>query len=115
MTRVRLTRGAVNDIRRILRHSETEFGASARARYKALVDQAIRDIAESQTRVGVRSISDVREGYFAYHLRWSKPRVVGPSVARPRHILVFSVDRRGDVILAAVVHEREMLDRHLED
>ena len=114
MRQVRLARGAVNDIRRILIHSEAEFGAVTRARYKALLDQAMRDLAEDPARFGVRPIPDVRPGYFVYHLKWSKPRAPGPAVGRPRHLLVFSVDAPGDVVLAAVVHERELLERHLD-
>ncbi|WP_295446627.1 type II toxin-antitoxin system RelE/ParE family toxin [uncultured Thiodictyon sp.] len=113
MTQVRLTRGALDDIRRVLRCSEAEFGVAARTRYRILLDQALRDLAEDQGRIGVKSITDVRPGYFVYHLKWSKARVGGASVGRPRHLLVFSVDATGDVIIAAVAHEREMLERHL--
>ena len=94
MRQVRLARGAVNDIRRILIHSEAEFGAATRARYKALLDQAMRDLAEDPARFGVRPIPDVRPGYFVYHLKWSKPRAPGPAVGRPRHLLVFWSMRR---------------------
>jgi plasmid stabilization system protein ParE len=114
MRQVRLARGAVNDIRRILIHSEAEFGAATRVRYKALLDRAMRDLAEDPARLGVRPIPDVRTGYFVYHLRWSKARITGPAVGRPRHLLVFSVDAPGDAVLAAVVHERELLERHLD-
>jgi plasmid stabilization system protein ParE len=46
MTQVRLTRGALDDIRRVLRRSEAEFGVAARTRYRILLDQALRDLAE---------------------------------------------------------------------
>lgn len=115
MKTLRLTRGAVVDIRRILERSEAEFGADAGARYKTLLDQALQDHGEDSRRIGVRSITDVRAGYFVYHLKFSKPRVTGRSVGRPRHMIVFSLTASGTVLVATVVHEREMLERHLAD
>lgn len=114
MRTLRLAPGAIADIRRILQRSEAEFGAGARARYKGLLDQALQDLGEDPRRVGVRPLSDVRPGYFVYHIGFSKPSVTGRSVGRLRHLLVFSVDSADTVLVAAVVHEREMLERHLE-
>jgi plasmid stabilization system protein ParE len=65
---LRLTRGALADIRRILRRSKAEFGPSVKARYKLLIDQALQDLVEDPSRVGVKPITDVRRGYFAYHI-----------------------------------------------
>ena len=115
MKQVRLTRAARNDLKRILRRSETEFGQSIRARYKALLDHAISDLAVDSGRNGVKPIDDVRPGYFIYHIKWSKPAIAGPSVKRPRHLLVFSLDDDDFIVIAAVVHERELLARHLAD
>lgn len=114
MRAVRLAQGAVADLRRILQRSETEFGTEARARYKALLDQALLDLGEDPRRVGVRPVPDVRPGYFSYHVKASKPRVASPTVAQPRHLIVFSIDAADAVLVAAVVHEREMLEEHLD-
>jgi toxin ParE1/3/4 len=114
MNQVRLTQGALDDIRRILKRSEADFGTAARSRYKSLLDAALLDLAEDRGRIGVKPIADVRAGYFVYHLKWSKPRIEGPAVGRPQHLLVFSVDEAGHILVAAVVHEREMLERHLD-
>ena len=114
MRTVRLAPGAIADIRRILHRSTAEFGASAGARYKVLLDQALKDLGEDPRRVGVRPIPDVRPGYFVYHVKLSKPRVTTRTVRSPRHLVVFSVDSSDTVLVAAVVHEREMLERHLE-
>lgn len=54
---------AAGDIERILRRSETAFGAHARRRYRALIDHAIRDVADDPDRPGVRAIDGVRAGY----------------------------------------------------
>ncbi|MGA7983206.1 MAG: type II toxin-antitoxin system RelE/ParE family toxin [Chromatiaceae bacterium] len=112
---VRLAPGAIADIRRILHHSKAEFGADAEARYKALLEQALQELGDDPRRVGVRPIPDVRPGYFVYHVKFSKQRATGRTVARPRHLVVFSVDPSEAVVVAAVVHEREMLERHLDD
>ncbi len=113
MRRVRLTRTARNDIKLILRRSEMEFGETVRRRYKTLLDRAISDLAENPGRNGVKPFDDVRPGSFIYHIKWAKQRIIGPSIRRPRHLMVFF--REGNsIILAAVVHERELLDRHLD-
>ncbi|MCG6939854.1 MAG: type II toxin-antitoxin system RelE/ParE family toxin [Thiohalocapsa sp.] len=114
MRTVRLAPGAIADIRRILLRSKAEFGAGAGTRYKVLLAQALQDLGEDAQRVGVRAIPDVRPGYFVYHVKFSKPRVTGRPVGRPRHLLVFSIDSSDAILVAAVVHEREMLERHLE-
>lgn len=115
MRSVRLAPGAIADIRRILQHSKTELGAGAGARYKGLLEQALQVRGEDPRRVGVKPVPDVRPGYFVYHVKFSKPRVTGPTVGRPRHLVVFSVDSSDAVLVAAAVHEREMLERRLED
>jgi plasmid stabilization system protein ParE len=56
-----------------------------------------------------------RPGYFVYHVKSSMPRVTGRSVQRPRHLIVFTVEASDAVLVAPVVHEREMLKRHLEN
>jgi plasmid stabilization system protein ParE len=111
---VRLAPGAIADIRRILHRSKVEFGPGAGTRYKALLDQALQDLREDPCRLGVRPVPDIRPGYFVYHVKFSKPRVTGRTVGRPRHLVIFSVDSSEAVLVAAVVHEREMLERHLE-
>lgn len=115
MRRVRLTRAARNDIKRILRRSETEFGEVVRGRYKALLDQAISDLTADPDCHGVKSIDAVRNGYFIYHIKWAKRSISGPSIKRPRHLLVFWIDDDNVIVVAAVVHERELLKRHLEN
>ncbi len=114
MRRVQFAGAARNDLKRILRRGEAEFGATARGRYKVLLDQAVRDLAEDPGRNGVKPFHDVRRRHFVYHIKWSKGRVSGTPIGRPRHLLVFSIDEDGSIILAAVVHERELLGRHLE-
>ncbi len=113
MRRVRLTGPAQQDIARALRRSEENFGKRARDRYRRLLDRALRDLGEDPTRVGVRSIAEVREGYFTYHIKSSAKRVPKPFVRQSRHLIAFYVDESDDIIVARVFHERQMLSRHL--
>lgn len=113
MRRVRLTGPSRQDIARALRHSEENFGKRARERYRRLFDQALRDLGEDPARIGVRAINDIREGYFTFHVRSSTKHASKRSVRQPRHLIAFYVDDLGDVIVARVFHERQMLSRHL--
>jgi plasmid stabilization system protein ParE len=63
-------------------------------------------------RPGVRAIDDVRPGYFIYHLR-SSAKAMG-TVRRPRHLVAFRIDDSGDVLVARIFHERQMLARYLD-
>jgi len=71
------------------------------------------DLREDPNRVGVRPIDDVREGYHIYHIRLSTKRTPKPSVRQPRHLVAFYIDDAGDVIVARVFHERQLLSHHL--
>jgi len=110
-----LPRGAIANIRGILQSSEAELGTSAEARGKALLDQALQDLAEDPHRVGVSPVPDIRSAYFVYHVKFGKPKVTGRTVGRQRHPVVFSVDSSNAALVTAVVHEREMPERLLEN
>ncbi len=114
MRRVVITKLAARDIQRILRRSEAEFGVVARARYRELLDRAIRDIAENPLHPCVRAIDDIRPGYRLYHLRFSRTAVFGARVGRPRHLLAFYLPDDAGLVVAADLHERELIERHLD-
>ena len=113
MRRVRLTGPARQDIANILRRSGDEFGEPARTRYRRLIDRALNDLARDPARVGTRSIDDIRAEYFIYPLRTSNSVAGTVSVARPRHLIAFYIDTNGDVIVARLFHERQLLAQHL--
>ena len=73
------------------------------------------DLSKDPERAGVREIGDIRVGYFVYHLRFSAKPKPTPTVRRPRHLIAFSVEDSGDIIVARVFHERQMLARHLSE
>ncbi len=109
---MRITGPARRDIAKTLRRSSEDFGKQARARYRRLLDQALRELGGDPARIGVRAIDDIREGYFTYHLKSSVTSRRKASVRRPRHLIAFYVDDSGDVIVARVFRERQMLARH---
>lgn len=113
MRTVKIAVTARQDIAKTLRISESEFGVSARACYKSLIDQAISDLAEDVARPGTRRIDDIREGYFIYHLKMSRGNVVGEAVGRPRHFLLYRLGNVDTLIIARLLHERMLLKRHL--
>lgn len=114
MRRVRVTGPARRDIANALRRSREDFGGRAADRYRRLVYRALQDLAEDATRLGVRAIDDVREGYFVYHVKSSKTGKLDPPVRRPRHLIAFYIDQSGDIVVARVFHERQMLKRYLD-
>lgn len=112
--RVRLTGPARRDIEEILQRSQAEFDAQAKQRYRALFDQALRDLGADSTRPGVKRADDIRPGYMLYHLKWSRTAMTEP-VKKPRHIIAFYVDSTDVIVVARVFHERQMLSKHLSD
>lgn len=113
MKQVRLTHSAVRDVAYILERSRRDFGARARDRYAQLLDRALLDLAEDPSRIGVVSIEDLRPDSFIYHLKFSRTLSRGRRVLRPRHVLVFRVEQ-DEVIVMRMLHERQLLDRHLD-
>jgi toxin ParE1/3/4 len=113
MRRIRVTGPARRDIANILRRSSENFGNQARDRYRRLIDQAMQDLGDNAARVGVQSIDDIREGYFLYHLKWSRKASAGSPVRQPRHLIAFYLDDSDDIIVARLFHERQMLSRYL--
>ncbi len=115
MRRIRITGPARRDIANILRHSGAEFGDQARRRYQWLIDRALQNLGEDASRVGVRSIDDIREGYSLYHLKWSRKNSARPLVRNPRHLIAFYIDDSDTIMVSRIFHERQMLTHHLID
>ena len=64
---------AQHDVRAILSWSRREFGEAAAARYKALVKQALRDLAADPERPGSTERPEILiEGARTYHLWYSR-------------------------------------------
>lgn len=113
MRRIRLTDPARRDIFRALQRRSDDSGPQARVRYRRLLDQALIDLGKDPNRVGARSIDDVHNGCFTYHIKSGIESAPKPPVRQPRHLFMFYVDGAGGVIVAREFHERRMLSRHL--
>jgi plasmid stabilization system protein ParE len=83
MRRVRVTGPARRDMGKILERTGADFGDQARRRYRQLIEQALHDLGDNATRAGVRSIDDIREGYFVYRLKWSRKDMRAQSIKNP--------------------------------
>jgi toxin ParE1/3/4 len=100
------------DLSIVLAASDERFGPTVRARYRALLQQAIQDVADDPRRAGVKAIAG-RAGAWAYHTRHARPRT-SKRVGRPRHVIVFRI--AGDrVIILRILHDAMDLPAWLQD
>jgi len=73
--------------------SYRDFGLAAAERYRVLIQQAYRDLAENPTRTGVSTRPDIPADLRLYPIRHSRARVPAPDrVGRPRHVIAFRYD-----------------------
>ena len=110
---LRLALAAGRDITTILKSSETRFGADARQRYEALIDQALMTIVLSDP-PSSRAALTLGPGLRVYHLRNSRLQVPDRTVAKPRHFLVYRRDVVGNVIVLRLLHEASDLSLHFD-
>lgn len=106
---------AERDIRRILEQSLEQFGDTAMPRYRALIVQAILDVAEDPHRAGSLERPEIFAIARTYHIANSRDRVptAAGRVKSPRHFLLYRVISDGKVEIGRVLHESMELSRHL--
>jgi toxin ParE1/3/4 len=99
-----------------LKWSEEKFGSRAAQRYRALLKQALRDIAADPERPGSMERPELITGARTYHLRFSRDRarVSGP-VRNPRHFLLYRRNDEGVIEVARGLHDARDLARHLPE
>ncbi len=117
MQRVVVAPAAEEDIVEILTWSHEHFGESARLRYEALLTQAIVDIAENPESAGSMSREELADGARTYHLWHSRQRSAKTVVlvAKPRHLLLFRVNAKGEIEIGRVLHDSMDLASNLPD
>jgi toxin ParE1/3/4 len=115
MASIRFTAAAETDIVDILAWSEQRFGPAARRRYGWLIETALRDIAIEPLRPETAARPELGDGVRAWHLRIcrERARTTDGVVQRPRHIVVYRLERLGVVAVARVLHDAMELGRHL--
>jgi toxin ParE1/3/4 len=115
--RIVLTPSAWNDIRKALMWSQERFGKNAATRYRALLTQALRDIAADPERPGSKARSELARDVRTYHLFFSRHRVRGGTgvVKTSRHFLVYRQRGEDFIDVIRVLHDVRDLERHLPE
>lgn len=114
MAILRLSPPAEQDIENILAYSESEFGETARLRYEALLETALRDLASDPDRAGVRRRGELGPSVRSYHLLLARDRAKTAHgiVRRPRHMVIFRVS--GNVLeIGRILHDAMETEEHL--
>lgn len=113
--RLRLAAAARADIDGILRASATVFGATARARYGALISTGLADLRADPLRTGARARPEIGEGLRTYHLSHCRRRAAagGRRVGAPRHLRLYRIEPDGAVAVLRVLHDAMELAGHL--
>lgn len=108
---------ARSDIREALIWSQERFGERASARYRALLKQALRDIAADPERPGSKERPDLARGIRTYHPFFNGDRARGGwgTVRKPRHLLVYRQRGQGGIDVPRMLHDSRDLERHLPE
>lgn len=112
-----VTAAAQRDIESILPWTREHFGEEGKLRYKALLAQAVNDVAEDPGRAGTQVRSEIDSQAHTYHL-WHRRRRVRRSlggVKSPRHFLLFRVQDDGSVEIIRVLHDHMDLAKQLDE
>jgi toxin ParE1/3/4 len=114
VARLRLSAAAQADILSLLVWSAERFGDVVRTRYEALLVAALADLAAEPDRPGSMPRPELGSGIRSYHLRHSRKRVRATegAVRRPRHLVLYRIERGGTVEVGRVLHDTMELERH---
>jgi toxin ParE1/3/4 len=104
---------ARRDIANALKRSLGEFGFDAAIRYRALIRQALLDIAADHERPGSTAGPELMaEGARTFHISLSRGGVAAP-VREPRHFVLHRYAPDGVIEVARILHDSCELARHL--
>lgn len=108
MAEIRLTRPARDAIRKVLADSEHEYGELGRVRYAALLNAALRDLAEAPNRPSARRHEVDGVTLLTCRLVLSRHKVPDPpgKVQAPVHAIVYEVMGDDRVGVYGLIHER---------
>lgn len=113
---MRLTGPAKRDLSGLMEWTVQEFGERAALRYDALIKQALKDIGADPERPGSKERPEIMvRGARTYHLEFSRNRVSGSKVKKPRHFLLYRCRDDGVVEVARILHDGRDLQRHLPE
>ena len=113
---VRLTGPARRDLAGLMGWTIREFGERAALRYDSLIKQALKDIGADPQRPGSKERPEIMvRGARTYHLEFSRNRVSGSKVKKPRHFLLYRRRDDGVIEVARILHDSRDLQRHLPE
>jgi toxin ParE1/3/4 len=94
--RVEITEPAARDFDEIIDWTVRRFGDDAAMRYSDLIAQAFQDLEDDPLRMGSRAIPGPPDGLLSYHLGYRRKRARSSLgyVRKPRHMIVYRVDRQ---------------------
>jgi toxin ParE1/3/4 len=113
-----LAPSAKADMRDVLDWSLEKFGLQAEKRYRALLKQALTDIANNPRRPGFQERPDIAQDVLVYHLRFSRERAKSAlgTVGDPRHFVVYRQRKHSNVIeVIRILHDGRDLARHVRN
>ena len=113
---IHLSNPARRDLTAIAKWSLKEFGEEAALRYKALVRQALLEVAADPERPGSKERPELQaKGIRTYHLSFSRDRVSGQRVTEPRHLLVYRRREDGVIEIVRILHDSRDIQLHLPE
>ena len=113
MARFRVSKLAQSDLARILAVSESRWGPEGRRRYAALLEAAMRQVADEPEGAATQDRSVLRSGTRSLHLRHVRAGSSEAKVKNPVHILYCQSVRPELVEIIRVLHERMDPNRHI--
>jgi len=117
MTQYRITDTALADITDILRHSQVQFGTTARLRYQELIRTAIEDLATVPNRIGSSLRDEITPGLRSFHLCHSRKRAATSNdmVQRPRHVMFYRLADDQVIEVVRLLHDAMEARLHLPE
>ena len=106
VARFRVSKLAQSDLARILAASESHWGPEGRRRYAALIEAAMRQVADEPEGVATRDRNALHSGTRSLHLRHIRRGSSEAKVKNPVHILYYRSVHPELVEIIRVLHER---------
>ena len=113
MARFRVSKLAQSDLGRILAASESRWGPEGRRRYAALIEAAMRQVADDPEGAATRDRNVLRSGTRSLHLRHVRAGSSDANVKNLVHILYYRSLGPELVEIIRVLHERMDPNRHI--
>jgi toxin ParE1/3/4 len=109
----RVSKLAQSDLARILTASESRWGPEGRRRYAALIEAAMRQVADEPEGAATRDRNALHSGTRSLHLRHVRPGSSEAKVRNPVHVLYYRSVGPELIEIVRVLHERMDPNRHI--